>query len=627
MGDERQLGSGYVLERPLGEGASGQVWLGRDRTGRPRAVKLLRHELASDSSVLQRFVQERSVLESIHHPHVVQVHDLVVEGGTLAIVMDYVEGEDLATALAARGTYPPAEAAQLGYELATALHAAHLKGVVHRDVKPANVLIESATGQARLSDFGIAKIADTAQRRTMLLGTPLYMAPELAAGADPTPAADVYSLGLLLYELLCGVPAFAGRPSSLAVLGAHATELPGRPEGIPDSFWDLLMRMVAKGPAQRGSAASVADSLRSVAAQCRDLPAAPRLSEPPPTTVLPGVAGVAGVAGAAGVVGGSGGGGTVSAASQTAPAGSLPPGADRAHQETSLGTPYGSPVGPAPYGGPGAAGGYPPTAYPQGAYPQAGYPPGAYPQAGYPPAGSPQGAYPHGAYPPAAYPAPPRPEAPAPRKNRAALVALAVVGLLALGAGAVALGMRFGAQASSPQPAAAATSTTSTGGVVPAPAPTTAATSAPPVPAAPTTVTAAPTPAAPAPGWSSPSQREADGAVMDYTARFTGGSLSAGDMATLFTPTVNWYGTSTSRGALYGTLSGIDMATYRQTYEAPRFTSFVAPTTYQGLPAAQVAYYVAYHKPGDSGAVRVTYTVVREADGQSRITAVAEQPL
>ena len=121
--EERRLGSGYLLDHQVGEGASGQVWLGSDRARRPRAVKLLRHELAHDAAVVQRFVQERSLLESIHHPNVVQVHDLVVEGGTLAIVMDYVDGPDLATVLAERGTLAPLEVAELGRQVAAALHA------------------------------------------------------------------------------------------------------------------------------------------------------------------------------------------------------------------------------------------------------------------------------------------------------------------------------------------------------------------------------------------------------------------------------------------------------------------------------------------------------------------------
>src|SRR6476661_2158257 len=226
MDARRPLGSAYLLESRLGRGASGEVWRGTDREGRVFAFKLLHTDLADDPRIVERFVQERSLLASIRHPHVVRVHDLVIEGQTLAIVMDLVEGPDLRELLRRHGTLPPQQVAQLGAELAEALHAAHTLGVIHRDVKPENVLLDTSftLAKAKLTDFGIAKLVGDSKRSTMLLGTPHYMAPEIAEGAEPTPAADLYSLGVTLYELACGITPFAGRGSAMAVLRAQATE-------------------------------------------------------------------------------------------------------------------------------------------------------------------------------------------------------------------------------------------------------------------------------------------------------------------------------------------------------------------------------------------------------------------
>lgn len=615
MDGERQLGSEYLLQRPLGEGASGQVWLGHDRAGHDRAIKLLRHDLASDGSVVQRFVQERSVLGSIHHPNVVQVHDLVVEGSTLAIVMDYVDGQDLASLLAERGTLPPEEVVRIGQQVAAALHAAHHQGVVHRDVKPANVLIERATGSARLGDFGIAKIVDAAQRRTMLLGTPLYMAPEIIEGHDPTPAADVYSLGLTLYELLCGVPAFAGRASSAALLRAHVSEDPGRPEGIPDRLWALIARMVAKDPAARPTAGGTADALRAAESECHGVPAAPPLTVPPPTVLVAGAAAA------------------VAALGDDVTRLSLPPTTAVPHATptgmaaTSLGMPYGAVSAP----GVGPAASLPPGA---SYLPAASYPPGG-PGASYPPGG--YGAY-QGAYAvgyPAGYAAPDEP-----KRGKAPLVAALVVGILALGGAGAFLGTRLNSEpaaASASTPAAAASPSmrgAATSTATDAPAQVAATTSVPaaaqtsvPAPPVPTTVVAPP----PAPATSvaqvqAPTQAEADATVMGYHRALNSGNLGSADMARYFTSTVNWYSSTLTRGELYSKLSALDMVKYRQTYESPRYTSYVGPTTYQGQPAARIAYYVAYHKPGDSGTVKVTYVVVRESDGQCRIASVSEEP-
>lgn len=280
------LGSSYHLESLLGRGASGEVWRGRDDQGRPWAFKILRPELVSDSGVLRRFIQERDVLASIRHPNVVQVHDLVLDGSSLAIVVDLVEGMDLKAVLRSQGTLPPARVARIGAEVAAALAAAHALGVVHRDVKPENVLMPGGEeGQARLTDFGVAKLIDDAGESTMVVGTPQYMPPEFGEGHPPTAAGDLYSLGIMLYELLCGVTPFAGRGPAVAVLRAHALETPGRPGGIPGPLWDIVAELTEKAPNRRPQAAAVvAERLAALVGPLADTPAAPALTDPPPTT-------------------------------------------------------------------------------------------------------------------------------------------------------------------------------------------------------------------------------------------------------------------------------------------------------------------------------------------------------
>ncbi len=560
MDTARPLGSSYTLERPLGQGASGQVWLGHDATGQERAFKLLRPELARDSDVVRRFVQERALLASIHHPHVVQVHDLVVEGDTLAIVMDYVNGHDLRAELRMHGPKAPADVARLGHQMAAALSAAHAAGVVHRDVKPENVLLEPVTGAAKLTDFGISKILDGSQQATMMLGTPSYMAPEIADGHDPTPAADVYSLGVMLYELCCGVTPFAGRHSAMATLWAHQGEVPGRPDGIPDPLWEWLARMLAKDPTQRPSAAVLADVLGGLTHSLAGAPSAPAATSPPPTVPFA----------------------AVDATLLSDPGGA----ATAWNTHTQYATPVGAPPG-----------------YPYG-LPMGGPPMGTSPLGGYP---SPYGT--------AAGPFPPAPTPP--KKNNTVLIVGALLAVLGIGAG-VAIYLSTSRDpaptATTTQPSASSPATiTQTVTGAPAPTQTPEPTTAP---------TTAATPTAPV---SAPSQGEADGTVMTYDRTFRTGALSQSGMSELFTPTVQWYGAAMSRPELYGRLQRTDIAQHNQTYSEPSLRNFGGATTYRGQPASTISYDVSYTKPSDSGSVIVTYTLVKDAEGVSRIAAVSER--
>ena len=302
------LGSSYIMETRIGAGAQGEVWRGRRTDAREvLAFKVLRAELVENPDVVERFIKERSTLLRVRSPYVVAIRDVVIEGSTFAIVMDYVNGGDLRDLLRARGSLPPAQVASLGTRIAQGLSAVHQAGVIHRDIKPANVLLSSrpsrggdpsetvATGMApggnvpeavvpRLADFGVARICDTfsASHLTGAIGTPLYMAPEILSMQAPTSAADIYSLGIMLYEMTCGTTPFVGEPAQL--LGQHARRDAGRPYGVPDALWELIAAMTSKQPDMRPPVEVVAQHLDAMQSTLVGLPAAPRLSSPPQST-------------------------------------------------------------------------------------------------------------------------------------------------------------------------------------------------------------------------------------------------------------------------------------------------------------------------------------------------------
>ncbi|HJD82502.1 serine/threonine-protein kinase [Kitasatospora aureofaciens] len=278
----RPVGSKYLLEETLGRGATGTVWRGLVRQdvqvpgsepGQQVAIKVLREELAADPDVVMRFLRERSLLLRLSHPNIVRVRDLVVEGELLALVMDLVEGPDLARYLRANGPFSPIAGALLMAQVADALAASHADGIVHRDLKPANVLLASTVVQGTeqmhpmLTDFGIARLADSpgVTRTHEFVGTPAYVAPESAEGRPQTSAVDVYGAGIMLYELVTGRQPFQG-DSALAVLQAHLAQEPQRPSTMPEPLWTVIERCLRKDPAQRPSATALARALRVVAA-------------------------------------------------------------------------------------------------------------------------------------------------------------------------------------------------------------------------------------------------------------------------------------------------------------------------------------------------------------------------
>ncbi|MFJ8195319.1 serine/threonine-protein kinase [Streptomyces sp. NPDC096152] len=275
----RKIGSRYTAHQILGRGSAGTVWLGEGPDG-PVAIKLLREDLASDQELVGRFVQERTALLGLEHPHVVSVRDLVVDGNDLALVMDLVRGTDLRTRLERERRMAPEAAVAVVADVADGLAAAHAAGVVHRDVKPENVLLDmqgplgpGGSHPALLTDFGVAKLIDSPKRTraTKIIGTPDYLAPEIVEGLPPRAAVDIYALATVLYELLAGFTPFGGGHPG-AVLRRHVTETVAPLPGIPDELWQLLVQCLAKAPASRLRASELGVRLRELLPMLAGMP-------------------------------------------------------------------------------------------------------------------------------------------------------------------------------------------------------------------------------------------------------------------------------------------------------------------------------------------------------------------
>ena len=295
--------AGWRIERELARGGMGVLYLARHpRLPRTDVLKVLPPGLAEDGRFRERFLREASRASALSHPHIVAVHDSGEYEGTLYLAMQYIRGGDLRALLAA-GPLPPQRVLRLGQQIASALDAAHRAGVVHRDVKPENVLLaESIPGEpdhALLTDFGISR--EDAQLTTLtatgeLLLTPAYAAPEQVSATAVDGRADQYSLACMLYELLTGAPPYANA-SALAMLAAHLHQpvrsLP-RELGLPGGVDLALRRAMAKRPEERfGSCREFVDAgllALEEHAEPRRSPERPTTEPPttePPTTALP----------------------------------------------------------------------------------------------------------------------------------------------------------------------------------------------------------------------------------------------------------------------------------------------------------------------------------------------------
>jgi serine/threonine-protein kinase len=251
------LASRYRLESRIAVGGVGEVWRAADLLlDRPVAVKLLRAEYAQHPQTLARFRAEARHAASLTHPGIAQVYDYGEAGREESpyLVMELVDGPSLAGVLAA-GPLDPRHAMDVLAQAAAGLQAAHEAGLVHRDVKPANLLVGPA-GRIKITDFGIASAAGSAPitRAGTLVGTPAYLAPERAAGGPATPASDLYSLGVVGYECLTGTPPFSGMPVEVAA--AHRQRpLPILPPAVPAGVAGLVAQLTAKDPAARPASA------------------------------------------------------------------------------------------------------------------------------------------------------------------------------------------------------------------------------------------------------------------------------------------------------------------------------------------------------------------------------------
>jgi len=290
----------YQMVRQLARGGMAEVYLARDLLlDRPVALKVLFPEFSSDRSFVERFRREARAAANLNHPNIVSIFDWGEEDGTYFIVMEFVDGLTLRDVIRRQGKLQATQAAEIAAEIASALHFAHLNGVVHRDVKPGNIMITER--QVKVTDFGIARAGDPAESLTQtgaVMGTATYFSPEQAQGQGVDPRTDVYSLGVVLYEMVAGRPPFVG-DSPVSIAYQHVRETPPplsehNPD-VPPAFEAIVAKAMAKSQADRYATAEElrADLLRFT--QGRTISAPPI----PPVGAATTVAAATGVMGAA----------------------------------------------------------------------------------------------------------------------------------------------------------------------------------------------------------------------------------------------------------------------------------------------------------------------------------------
>jgi eukaryotic-like serine/threonine-protein kinase len=254
------LGGRYRIVALLGRGGMGEVYRADDlKLGQAVALKFLPRRFVSDPDLLSRFLNEVKTARQIAHPNVCRVYDVGEADGEHFLSMEFVQGEDLATLLRRIGRLPGDKALQIARQLCAGLAAAHERGVIHRDLKPANVMLDER-GTARITDFGLAGAAEDFHGESAREGTPAYMAPEQLAGKEATARSDVYSLGLLLYELFTGKPAFsAGSMAELVRLRAQST--PKKPSShvadMDPAVERAILRCLESDPLKRPASVSL----------------------------------------------------------------------------------------------------------------------------------------------------------------------------------------------------------------------------------------------------------------------------------------------------------------------------------------------------------------------------------
>ena len=244
------LAGRYRMLGPLGKGGMGTVYRADDlKLEQPVALKFLPEHLVADEAALQRLYREVRIAREVSHPNVCRTYDLGEAEGERFIVMEYVDGEDLASLLRRIGRLPGVKAQDVARQLCAGLAAAHERGVLHRDLKPANVMLDGR-GRVRITDFGIAVLGDAGRGSEQWAGTPAYMAPEQLDGRPATARSDIYALGLILYEVLTGKPAYAA--GSLREMRLGRETLPPTPSTLtPDvdsAVEQLVLRCLETDP-------------------------------------------------------------------------------------------------------------------------------------------------------------------------------------------------------------------------------------------------------------------------------------------------------------------------------------------------------------------------------------------
>ena len=263
------LGGRYELTSRIAIGGMGEVWRGRDTVlAREIAAKIMKEEYLSDQTFLDRFRAEARSMGAVSDPGIAGVFDYGEENGSPYLVMEYVPGEALSAILDRNGGMPERDVLDVGAQAAQALHAAHRSGVVHRDVKPGNILI-TPDFRVKITDFGIARVADQAPltKTGQVMGTAQYLAPEQATGKGSIPKSDIYSLGIIMYEALAGVRPFTGESQVEIAIAQVNRHHPPLPDTVSEPVRRLVDAMLAKNPDDRpDSGQAVATAARALLA-------------------------------------------------------------------------------------------------------------------------------------------------------------------------------------------------------------------------------------------------------------------------------------------------------------------------------------------------------------------------
>ncbi len=251
------IGGRYRVVGPAGSGGMSHVIHARDlNLQRDVAIKLLREDLLQEASFTERFLQEARSVANLLHPNIVTVYDFGHDAGRYFMVMEYIDGTELKALCRRRGAFPVDQAVLLMIEICSGVGYAHRAGLVHCDLKPQNVLV-TADGHPKITDFGIARALSTIrpdESSSVVWGSPQYFAPEQAAGAAPSPASDVYSLGVILFELLTGRPPFEAEDSA-ALAEMHLRAIPRPPSHlnplVPPALDQIVLKVLSKEPSAR----------------------------------------------------------------------------------------------------------------------------------------------------------------------------------------------------------------------------------------------------------------------------------------------------------------------------------------------------------------------------------------